>query len=121
MEAMQINGFSRNNELKNSEFGARQNVRSNNDSQAENRYHNVPDSPENRKRIDTAVRALEIYQPHHPNTRFQYQVHADTGTIQVALINFMTGEVVQEVPSSKLLEFSSRMEELSGLVVEESA
>jgi len=88
---------------------------------AQNDYGNVKDTPENRDLIENAIRALDIFQPHHPNTRFQYQVHEETGTIQVALVNYLTGEVVQEVPSSKLLEYSSRMEELSGLVLEEQA
>ncbi|MDH5655234.1 MAG: flagellar protein FlaG [Spirochaetia bacterium] len=84
-------------------------------------YSNVIDTPNNRRAIESAIKALEIFQPNHPNTRFQYQVHDETGHIQVALVNYLTGEVVEEVPSSKLLEYASRMEELSGLVLEEKA
>ena len=84
-------------------------------------YTDVTDTPDNRKAIESAIKALAIFQPNHPNTRFQYQVHDETGHIQVALVNYLTGEVVEEVPSSKLLEYASRMEELSGLVLEEKA
>jgi len=84
-------------------------------------YADVTDTPDNRKAIESAIKALDIFQSNHPNTRFQYQVHAGTGSIQVALVNYLTGEVVEEIPSSKLLEFSSRMEELSGLVLEKKA
>lgn len=81
----------------------------------------VPATEENLRKVDAAVKALEIYSDHHPKTRFQYRTDTDTGRIQVALVNYMTGEVVEEIPSKKLLEFSARLEEMVGLVMEKHA
>ncbi len=83
--------------------------------------YNVPATEENLRKVDAAVKALEIYSDHHPQTRFQYRTDTDTGRIQVTLVNFMTGEVVEEIPSKKLLEFSARLEEMVGLVLEKRA
>ncbi len=87
----------------------------------QSQYHDVADTPSNREKIQSAIKALEIFQPHHPQTRFQYSVHENTGKIQVTLVNYITGEVVDAVPSSKLLDFAARMEELSGLILEKKA
>lgn len=81
---------------------------------------NVHDTPENRNRIERALRALDIFNPNHPNTRFRYAVH-DSGRIQVELYNYLTGEVVQSIPSKKVLEYADRMQELTGFVFEEHA
>ncbi|KAB2929445.1 MAG: flagellar protein FlaG [Leptonema illini] len=88
---------------------------------ADRQYSNVPDTPENRHRIDRAIRALDIFNPNHPNTRFRYSVHSDTGSIQVELYNYLTGEVMQKIPSNKLLDYAARIQELSGLLLEEHA
>jgi uncharacterized FlaG/YvyC family protein len=84
-------------------------------------YTDVPDTPENRRRIDRAIRTLDIFNPNHPNTRFRYSVHSETGSIQVELYNYLTGEVVQKIPSNKLLDYAARIQELSGLLLEEHA
>ena len=84
-------------------------------------YHDVPATPENREKVEKAIRALSIYSKNHPETRFQYNVHEESGAIQVQLLNYKTGEVIEEVPSSKLLEMSAQMEELTGLVLEKRA
>ena len=81
----------------------------------------VPATEENLRKVDAAVKAMEIYNDHHPQTRFQYRTDTDTGRIQVALVNYMTGEVVEEIPSKKLLQFSHQLEEMVGLVMEEHA
>lgn len=81
---------------------------------------NVHDTPENRHRIERALRALDIFNPNHPNTRFRYSVH-DSGRIQVELYNYLTGEVVQSIPSTKVLDYAHRLAELSGLILEEHA
>lgn len=88
---------------------------------AQKQYYDVQDTPQNRKGIDSAIKGLELFQPNHPTSRFRYQIHQETGTIQVALINYMTGEVMEKIPSSKLLEYASQMEKMSGLVMEKKA
>ena len=85
-------------------------------------HRDVPDTPENRRDVQKAIDALDMFaNDKKSNTRFQYAVHDETGTIQVKLYNYLTGEVVQEIPSSKLLEFASHMQELSGLLLNEQA
>jgi len=122
MEALTINTNIQNRiKTSESELPRQDKTRASSGSAKEPEFSDVSDSPDNRKAIESAIKALEIFQPNRPNTRFQYQVHADSGHIQVALVNFITGEVVQEVPSSKLLDYASRMEELSGLVLEKKA
>ena len=87
----------------------------------ETRHADIQATPENIAEVDKAVKILEIFEPHHPETRFQYSVHSDTGTIQIRLVNKSTGEVVEEIPSSKMLDFNARLEELTGLVLEKRA
>lgn len=85
-------------------------------------HQDVQDTPENRKNVQKAIDTLDMFSNEkNTNTRFQYAVHDETGTIQVKLYNYLTGEVVQEIPSSKLLEFASHMQELSGLLLNEQA
>jgi len=90
-------------------------------SQSAEAERDVIDNPENRQRIEAAIRALDIFNPNHPNTRFRYSVHSDSGRIQVELYNYLTGEVMQEIPSTKLLDYAAQVQELSGLVLEEHA
>lgn len=81
----------------------------------------VQGSPENLKRISAAVGALNAFHGDQEHTRFQFKVHPEYGTVQVTLFNYLTGEVVQEVPSGKLLDFAHRMQAMSGLLLEEEA
>ena len=85
-------------------------------------HQDVADTPENRQNVQKAIDALDMFSSDkNTNTRFQYAVHDETGTIQVKMSNYLTGEVVQEIPSSKLLEFASHMQEISGLLLNEQA
>jgi len=88
---------------------------------AADHYGNVSATAENLQKVESAIRTLEIYSAEKNPTRFQFKLHSDSGRIQVALVNYMTGEVVEEIPSKKLLEFSSTLEELTGLVMEKKA
>ena len=84
--------------------------------------HNVEDTPRNRERIESAIQALDLIQSQgESDTRYRFKMHNESGKLQVTLVNYRTGEVVEEIPSSKLLEFSSALEDLTGLVVEERA
>jgi len=76
---------------------------------------------ENLQRISAAVGALNAFHGDQEHTRFQFKVHPEYGTVQVTLFNYLTGEVVQEVPSGKLLDFAHRMQAMSGLLLEEEA
>lgn len=81
----------------------------------------VEATPDNVKRISAAVGALNAFHGDQEHTRFQFRVHPEYGTVQVTLFNYLTGEIVQEVPSGKLLDFAHRMQAMSGLLLEEEA
>lgn len=85
------------------------------------RHVDVDATQENLTNVEKAIKALELFESHYPETRFLFTVHDKTGKIQVRLVNKNTGEVVEEIPSSKLLDYAARMRELTGLVLEERA
>ena len=86
-------------------------------------YTDVAATPENRRRIEAAVKALEYVHPEvtSADSRYQIRMHTESGKLQVALINTQTGETMEEIPSTKLLEFSAAMSELGGLLFEKRA
>lgn len=86
-------------------------------------YTDVAATPENRRRIESAVKALEYVHPEltSADSRYQIRMHQETGKLQVALVNTQTGETLEEIPGTKLLEFSEAMSELGGLLFEKRA
>ncbi len=88
---------------------------------AEEQAQDAVATPENTQKIASSVQALNLFHDDREHTRFQYRVHPEYGTLQVTLFNYMTGEIVQEIPSTKLLEFSKKMREMSGMLLEEQA
>ncbi len=80
----------------------------------------VADTPENRGKIQTALKALASIQP-GIHSRYQIKVHNETGKLQIQVINHSTGKVVQEIPSIRLLEFHGMLEDFSGLLLEKRA
>jgi uncharacterized FlaG/YvyC family protein len=43
------------------------------------------------------------------NIKFSYHVDQDTGKIRIKIYDFLTGEVIQEIPSDKFLDFIKEM------------
>jgi len=43
------------------------------------------------------------------NIKFSYHVDQDTGKIRIKMYDFVTGEIVQEIPSDKFLDFIKEM------------
>ncbi len=86
-------------------------------------YTDVAATPENRSRIESAVKALEHVHPEltSADSRYQIRMHQETGKLQVALINTQTGETLEEIPGTKLLEFAEAISELGGLLFEKRA
>ena len=80
----------------------------------------VPDTRENRVKLELALKALEAARP---STHSRYQVHINTENqkLQLQLINYQTGEVIEEIPSRRLLDFYSAIEELNSAFFEEKA
>ncbi|MCB1308384.1 MAG: flagellar protein FlaG [Leptospiraceae bacterium] len=89
---------------------------------ARTQHYNVEDTSDNRARIESALNALDVlHRESGQNTRYQFRTHSESGKLQVALVNYITGEVVEEIPSSKILEFSKALENVSGLIIEKRA
>ena len=101
------------------ETGARTAVRNPEDERVG--HEDVKATPENMERVKTAVETLDMVLSRQPETRFHFQVHSDSGKIQVQLVNFRTGEIVEEIPSKKLLDFTSQLEQLTGIALEKHA
>ena len=53
------------------------------------------------------------------DTRLEYSVHKETGDIMVKVINEETKEVVREVPPEKIIDLVVKLQELSGLIIDE--
>jgi uncharacterized FlaG/YvyC family protein len=79
----------------------------------------VQDTPENMEKIRKVVGVLEKINRIHPDARYRFQVNSDTGKIQVAVVNARTGEILEEIPSTRLLRLAADIEELSGFILEE--
>ncbi len=43
------------------------------------------------------------------NIKFSYHVDQDTGKIRIKIYDFVTGEIIQEIPSDKFLDFIKEM------------
>lgn len=75
-------------------------------------------TPENVSRVEKALHALEKINSMHPDARYRFQINDKTGKIQVAIINVETGDVMDRIPSSRVLEFASALEKVSGIFLE---
>ena len=53
------------------------------------------------------------------DVNLQFSVHQASGRIMVTVRDESTGEVVREIPPSELLDLSSRIEEMIGLIFNE--
>ena len=90
-------------------------------SQKRAQAYDVADTPENRAKIQDVLFHFQENVPKNETVQHRLQMHADSGRIQVALINFSTGEVIEEIPSSKLLDFRHELEKNESLLLEEKA
>ncbi|MFE5324108.1 flagellar protein FlaG [Paenibacillus sp. NPDC056579] len=50
---------------------------------------------------------------------FQYSVHEKTGDIIVKVINQDTKEVIREIPPEKLIDLVVKLQEISGVIIDE--
>lgn len=84
-------------------------------------YSDLADTLENRQKLRATLQNIRELNKDQSNLRYQIRMHSNSGRLQVALVNYRTGETVEEIPSSKLLEFNSELEKMNGLVMEEQA
>ena len=70
------------------------------------------DAKENRLKVELALKALQAARP-ESYSRYQIRVNAENKKLQIQLINHETGEVIEEIPSQRLLDFYSVIEELN--------
>lgn len=50
---------------------------------------------------------------------FQYSVHEKTGDIVVKVVNQDTKEVIREIPPEKLIDLIVKLQEISGVIIDE--
>lgn len=55
------------------------------------------------------------------NTSFSYQLHEATNRFVVQIKNSDTGDLLREIPSEKSLDFTAKMLEMAGLLVDEKS
>jgi flagellar protein FlaG len=53
------------------------------------------------------------------NVDLLFSVHKGSGQMMITVINESTGKVIRETPSSELLEFSSKMDEMVGMLFDQ--
>ncbi len=82
--------------------------------------HDVADTANNRDKINSALTAIDRIKA-GANSRYEIRVDRGSGKIQIHLIDHTSGEVVEKIPSSRLLEFYGSLEELSGFLLERQA
>ncbi|MCB1175785.1 MAG: flagellar protein FlaG [Leptospiraceae bacterium] len=84
-------------------------------------YTNLPDTQENREKIRAVIEEIQNSGPENSNLRMRIKMHGESGHLQVTLVNYQTGEVIEEIPSSKLLEFRKNLSGSDALLLEEKA
>lgn len=55
------------------------------------------------------------------NVDLHFKVHEDSGQIVVTVIDESTGEIIREIPSSELLAFADKFDEIVGMIFDQNA
>lgn len=63
------------------------------------------------ERVNKALQGIE--------TKFEYSVHEKTGDVIVKVINQETSEVLREIPPEKFIDLVVKLQELSGILIDE--
>jgi flagellar protein FlaG len=69
--------------------------------------------------VDRAVQVLEAYIDSNKRS-LNISVHEGTGQIIVTVISEEDGKIIREIPSREILDHAAKMEELAGLLFDES-
>lgn len=71
--------------------------------------------------IQNAIQKIENFKLSNQDTRFRFHVDDDSGKVRIHLVNSKTGEVIDEIPSKKLLEFANSLQDFIGFAIEKKA
>ncbi len=83
---------------------------------------NVPDTHENRLQIEATLDLLSKTVPNiRANSRYRLEINSENNKLQINVVNSQTGEVIEQIPSRRLMNFYGMLEELNGLVFEKHA
>ena len=77
--------------------------------------------PEDVTQIEKAIQRIENFKLSNQDTRFRFHVDDDSGKVRIHLVNSKTGEVIDEIPSKKLLEFANSLQDFIGFAIEKKA
>lgn len=73
-------------------------------------------------KVEAFVKEInEKFSSNFVNTSFNYQLHEATNRFIVQVKNSDTGDVLREIPSEKSLDFTAKMLEMAGLLVDEKS
>ena len=70
--------------------------------------------------VESVARVIEDYANDVHNVGLRFQVHEDTGKFVIRVIDERTNEVVREVPPENLLDLAAKMEEMMGMLYDET-
>jgi len=68
--------------------------------------------------IERVAQAMENYVDSLERD-LKIQIHKETGNIMVSVISKEDGKTIREIPSEELLNLAARMEEMTGVIVNE--
>jgi len=70
--------------------------------------------------VESVAKVIEDYANDVHNVGLRFQVHEDTGKFVIRVIDEQTNEVVREVPPENLLDLAAKMEEMMGMLYDET-
>ena len=79
----------------------------------------VAESAHNEEKIKRMADAMDSY-VNSIQHDLNIQVHDETGKIMIQVISRNTGKVIREIPPEKLLDLAAKMDEMTGVLFNES-
>jgi len=70
--------------------------------------------------IESVAKVIEDYANDVHNVGLRFAVHEDTGKFVIRVVDANTNEVVREVPPENLLDLAAKMEEMMGMLYDET-
>ena len=78
---------------------------------------NVSDTHENRAKLEASLNLLDKITSKN-TAHYRLQINSENNKLQINVVNNKTGEVIEQIPSRRLMDFYGMIEELNGLIVE---
>jgi len=75
-----------------------------------------PDLPDLEELAANVLKNLNIMH----NVDLQFSVHKASGEMMITVVDEITGEVVREIPSQEILELAAKMDEMVGMIFDQT-